>query len=194
MYHPWNLGGLNPSFFVIWGGLAPPSPCVEPPLCPNTITAKETVKVIVKSGYKGSDHQSVDLLLMLLSPLFMLLCSAVLTIAIPSSLVSWGFGWRSRDGSTGLPCDLLEGSIYAGCIALAFILIQESCLLCGGACLTGFHTICTSSATLSFLLVQAVAHYGPLFTVIWWSHPPGMRQCRPVLFLWLVQQPGLDFQ
>src|SRR6218665_1000491 len=32
MYHPWNLGGLNPSFFVIWGGLAPPSPCVEPPL------------------------------------------------------------------------------------------------------------------------------------------------------------------
>src|SRR6218665_2556969 len=32
MYHPWILGGLNPSFFVIWGGLAPPSPCVEPPL------------------------------------------------------------------------------------------------------------------------------------------------------------------
>src|SRR6218665_3963015 len=32
MYHPWNLGGLNPSFFGIWGGLAPPSPCVEPPL------------------------------------------------------------------------------------------------------------------------------------------------------------------
>jgi len=26
------LGGLNPSFFVIWGGLAPPSPYVEPPL------------------------------------------------------------------------------------------------------------------------------------------------------------------
>src|SRR6218665_820027 len=32
MYDPWNLGGLNPSFFVIWGGLAPPSPYVEPPL------------------------------------------------------------------------------------------------------------------------------------------------------------------
>src|SRR6218665_1779678 len=32
MYNPWNLGGLNPSFFVIWGGLAPPSPYVEPPL------------------------------------------------------------------------------------------------------------------------------------------------------------------
>src|SRR6218665_1359317 len=31
-YNPWNLGGLNPSFFVIWGGLAPPSPYVEPPL------------------------------------------------------------------------------------------------------------------------------------------------------------------
>src|SRR6218665_3459025 len=32
MYDPWNLGGLNPYFFVIWGGLAPPSPYVEPPL------------------------------------------------------------------------------------------------------------------------------------------------------------------
>src|SRR6218665_475289 len=32
MCDPWNLGGLNPSFFVIWGGLAPPSPYVEPPL------------------------------------------------------------------------------------------------------------------------------------------------------------------
>ena len=32
MYDPWNFGGLNPSFFVIWGGLAPPSPYVEPPL------------------------------------------------------------------------------------------------------------------------------------------------------------------
>ena len=33
MYDPWNFGGgLNPSFFMIWGGLAPPSPCVEPPL------------------------------------------------------------------------------------------------------------------------------------------------------------------
>ena len=27
-----EFGGLNPSFFVIWGGLAPPSPYVEPPL------------------------------------------------------------------------------------------------------------------------------------------------------------------
>src|SRR6218665_1766570 len=32
MYHPWNLGGLNPYFFGILGGLAPPRPCVEPPL------------------------------------------------------------------------------------------------------------------------------------------------------------------
>src|SRR6218665_3864638 len=38
MYDPWNLGGLNPSFFVIWGGLAPPSPYVEPPLAgPNDV-------------------------------------------------------------------------------------------------------------------------------------------------------------
>src|SRR6218665_1146152 len=29
---PLEFGGLNPSFFVIWGGLAPPSPYVEPPL------------------------------------------------------------------------------------------------------------------------------------------------------------------
>ena len=31
MYHPWNLGGLNPSFSK-FGGLSPPSPYVEPPL------------------------------------------------------------------------------------------------------------------------------------------------------------------
>src|SRR6218665_2420242 len=29
---PLEFGGLNPSFFVIWGGLAPPSLYVEPPL------------------------------------------------------------------------------------------------------------------------------------------------------------------
>src|SRR6218665_2676199 len=34
MYHPWNLGGLNPSFFGIWGAY-PPSPCIEPPLAPS---------------------------------------------------------------------------------------------------------------------------------------------------------------
>ena len=39
----------------------------------------------------------------------------------------------------------------------------------------------------SFLLVQAVVHCGPLFMVIWWFHSPALRQCRPVLFLWLVQ-------
>src|SRR6218665_3614145 len=38
MYDPWNLGGLNPSFFVIWG-LNPPSPYVEPPLIPMTRNA-----------------------------------------------------------------------------------------------------------------------------------------------------------
>jgi len=38
MYDPWKLGGLNPSFFVIWGGLAPPSPYVEPPLVRRRFT------------------------------------------------------------------------------------------------------------------------------------------------------------
>ena len=36
------------------------------------------------------------------------------------------------------------------------------------------------------LLVQAVVHCGPLFTVIWWSHSPARRQCRPVLFCCLA--------
>src|SRR6218665_133367 len=44
------------------------------------------------------------------------------------------------------------------------------------------------------LLVQAVVHCGPLFTVISCSHSPALQQCRPVLFLLLVQQPGVDFQ
>src|SRR6218665_1932810 len=32
MYHPCNLWGLNLSFFMIWEGLAHPSPYVETPL------------------------------------------------------------------------------------------------------------------------------------------------------------------
>ena len=32
------------------------------------------------------------------------------------------------------------------------------------------------------LILNAVAHCGPLSTVIWWSHSPILRQCRPVLF------------
>src|SRR6218665_402902 len=42
--------------------------------------------------------------------------------------------------------------------------------------------------------VQAVVHSPPLLTVIWWCHSPGLRQCRPVHFLWLAQKPGMDFQ
>ena len=42
--------------------------------------------------------------------------------------------------------------------------------------------------------VQAVVHSGPLLTVIWWSHSPALRQCRPVHFLLLAQKPGMDFQ
>jgi len=36
--------------------------------------------------------------------------------------------------------------------------------------------------------------YGPLSTVIWWSHLIALRQCSAILFLWLVQQPGMDVQ
>ena len=32
-----------------------------------------------------------------------------------------------------------------------------------------------------------------VFTVIWWSHSPALRQYRPVHFLWLAQKPGMDF-
>src|SRR6218665_3418316 len=64
---------------------------------------------------------------------------------------------------------------------------------CGGACLVGRPPICAISASLS-PHVQAVVHPGPLPTVIWWSHSPALRQCRPVHFLWLVLQPGMDFQ
>jgi len=46
MYDPWNLGGLNPSFFVIWGGLAPPSPYVEPPLVIGTGKVRGQVGLI----------------------------------------------------------------------------------------------------------------------------------------------------
>src|SRR6218665_889486 len=40
MYDPWKIGGLNPSFFVFWGGLAPPSPYVEPPLLATPLFAR----------------------------------------------------------------------------------------------------------------------------------------------------------
>jgi len=42
--------------------------------------------------------------------------------------------------------------------------------------------------------VQAVVRCCPLSTVIWLSHLPALLQCRPVLFLWLVQQREMDFQ
>src|SRR6218665_2465575 len=64
---------------------------------------------------------------------------------------------------------------------------------CGGACQAGRPHICARSAVLS-PHVQAVVHSGPLLTVIWWSHSPALRQCKPVHFLWLVQKPGMDFQ
>jgi len=64
---------------------------------------------------------------------------------------------------------------------------------CGGACLAGRPPIFASSAVHP-LLVHAVVHCGPLSTVIWLSHLPALLQCRPVLFLWLVQQRGMDFQ
>src|SRR6218665_3874243 len=38
MHHPWNWGGINPSFYIIWG-LSPPSPYVEPPLPYSKLTS-----------------------------------------------------------------------------------------------------------------------------------------------------------
>ena len=58
MYDPWKLGGLNPSFFVIWGGLAPPSPYVEPPLEVGFMTLSSAyIELFIrgkKSGVKCS--------------------------------------------------------------------------------------------------------------------------------------------
>src|SRR6218665_4143563 len=121
---------------------------------------------------------------MLLSPLFMLLYSAALIIAVPSSLVSRGFEWRSLGGSTGLQFDLLAGSgslttypTICGMCCTLFHSHSESLTRlrpwCGGACLAGRPPICASSAALS-PHVQAVVHSGPLLTVIWWSHSPAL--------------------
>src|SRR6218665_1233215 len=79
---------------------------------------------------------------MLLSPLFMLLCSAALIIAVLSSLVSRGFGWRSCGGSTGLRLDLLVGSGS----------LTTYPTICGMCC-TGFHS---NSASLTGRGVQYV--------------------------------------
>src|SRR6218665_451178 len=46
---PVEFGGLNPSFFVIWG-LSPPSPYVEPPLLPAQAWLKRSVETIPKRG------------------------------------------------------------------------------------------------------------------------------------------------
>ena len=116
--------------------------------------------------------------------------------------VSQGFGWRSWDGSIGLRHDLFVDlrslTTYPNICGTSFHSHSAShtglCPWCGGACLAGRPPICTSSATLSPLLVQAVVHCDPMFTIIWWSHSPALRQCRPVLFLSFVQQPGMDFQ
>jgi len=47
------LGGLNPSFFVIWGGLAPPSPYVEPPL---VVSKTKQNKVVVGQSRVSRPH------------------------------------------------------------------------------------------------------------------------------------------
>jgi len=120
----------------------------------------------------------------------MLLCSAALTIAVPSLLVSQGFEWRSWGGSIGLRRDLLAGSRS----------LTTYPNICGMYC-TGFHSHNASLTGMEvwllsslYLLVQAIVHCGSMFTVIWLSHLPALLQCRPVLFLWLVQQRGMNFQ
>src|SRR6218665_1871381 len=55
MYDPWNLGGLNPSFFVIWGGLAPPSPYVEPPLASG---GHASMHLLPSSSINHQPHES----------------------------------------------------------------------------------------------------------------------------------------
>src|SRR6218665_53201 len=52
---------------------------------------------------------------------------------------------------------------------------------CGDTWLAGRLPICTSSAAL-YLHMLAVVHCSPLFTVIWWSHSPALRECRLVPF------------
>src|SRR6218665_2528356 len=59
---------------------------------------------------------------------------------------------------------------------------------------------CLSGWAPSYLLCRPLSSCAghrtlpPLFTVMWWSHSPALRQCRPVLFLWLVQQHGMDLR
>src|SRR6218665_2368844 len=59
-------------------------------------------------------------------------------------------------------------------------------------CLSGCALISARALQSSLLMFRP--SYRPLLTVIWWSHSPALRQCRPVHFLWLVQKPGMDFQ
>src|SRR6218665_2877329 len=84
--------------------------------------------------------------------------------------------------------------LYAECVALASIptthLLQD-CVL-GVAVLVRLCALLSSPALPSSLLM--CRHSGPLLTVIWWSHSPALRQCKPVHFLWLVQKPGMNFQ
>src|SRR6218665_3904248 len=98
--------------------------------------------------------------LSLLSPLFMLLYSAALTIAVPSSLVSRGFGWRSWGVFTGLRHDLLADSrslttypnicgMYCTGFHSHSASHTRSHPWCGGACLAGRPPVCASSVALS---------------------------------------------
>src|SRR6218665_667789 len=58
MYHPWNLGGAKSFFFRDLGGLAPPSPCVEPPLGAAQADTRNSIEVI--HADIGAVHANID--------------------------------------------------------------------------------------------------------------------------------------
>src|SRR6218665_3828118 len=129
---------------------------------------------------------------MLLSPLFMLLYSAALIIVVPSSLVPRVVRRRVHRAAARLIGGFRKFNHISHYMrdVLHWLHSHRASLTgsrpwCVGTCLAGRPPICASSAALSSH-VQAVVHSLPLLTVIWWSHSPALRQCRPFHFLSLV--------
>src|SRR6218665_2484637 len=98
------------------------------------------------------------------------------------------------------PHNSTHNPIYAGCVSLASNpsthLLQDR--VPGVAVLVWLGAILSARALPPSLFLCRPSYTPVLcpvvFTVIWLSHLPGLLQCRLVLFLWLVQQRGMDFQ